>query len=186
MTTFQPLTIEQAPQQAKPRLIHAEKANGFQSNLLGVLAYAPTALEMYQTVAEINARSSLNIQEREVVQLVAATGNACTFCVAGHSALAKNKAKLAAEVIQALRDQAELPDPKLNALSTFTRLALVNKGAVDTPSILAFFAAGYSQENALDVLLGLSLATLCNYANSLANTELNSQLSAYQWDVPDA
>lgn len=47
MTNFQPLTIEQAPEQAKQRLSNAEKANGFSSNLLGVLAYAPTALETY-------------------------------------------------------------------------------------------------------------------------------------------
>lgn len=37
MTTyFKPLTSEQAPAEAKQRLINAEKANGFSSNLLGV------------------------------------------------------------------------------------------------------------------------------------------------------
>lgn len=187
MTTFfQPLTTEQAPEEAKQRLINAEKANGFSSNLLGVLAYAPTALEMYQTVSEINGRSSLNVQEREVVQLVAATDNGCTFCVAGHTALAKNKAKLAPEIVQALRDQAELPDTRLNALSTFARQALITKGAVDAQTTQAFFDAGFTQQNALDVLLGLSLATLCNYANSLARTELNSQLAAHQWEPKNA
>ena len=186
MTTFKPLTAEQAPEAAKQRLINAEKANGFSSNLLGVLAYAPTALEMYQTVSEINGRSSLNVQEREVVQLVAATDNGCTFCVAGHTALAKNKAKLSAEIVQALRDQAELPDAKLNAVSNFARQALITKGAVDEVTTQAFFDAGYTQQNALDVILGLSLATLCNYANSLARTELNSQLSAHQWEPKNA
>lgn len=187
MTTyFKPLTSEQAPEEAKQRLINAEKANGFSSNLLGVLAYAPTALEMYQTVSEINSRSSLNIQEREVVQLVAATDNGCTFCVAGHTALAKNKAKLAPEIVQALRDQAELPDARLNVLSTFARQALLTKGAVDVKTTQAFFDAGFTEQNALDVLLGLSLATLCNYANSLARTELNSQLAAHQWELKHA
>jgi len=182
MSYFKPLTAEQAPEEAKQLLINAEKANGFSSNLLGVLAYAPTALEMYQTVSDINSRSSLNIQEREVVQLVAATDNGCTFCVAGHTALAKNKAKLAPQIVQALRDQVELPDSRLNALSTFARHALITKGAVDTQTTQAFFDAGFTQQNALDVLLGFSLATLCNYANSLARTELNSQLEAYKWE----
>ena len=187
MTTyFQPLTSEQASEEAKQRLINAEKVNGFSSNLLGVLAYAPTALEMYQTVSEINSRSSLNVQEREVVQLVAATDNGCKFCVAGHTALAKNKAKLAPEIIQALRDQSELSDDRLNALSTFTRQALLTKGAVDEQITNAFFEAGFTEQNALDVLLGLSLATLCNYANSLARTELNSQLSVHKWEPKNA
>lgn len=186
MTNFQPLTIEQAPEQAKQRLSNAEKANGFSSNLLGVLAYAPTALETYQTVSEINSRSSLNVQEREVVQLVAATDNGCTFCVAGHTALAKNKAKLSPEIVEELRDQAALSDTKLNALSTFSRQVLLNKGAVDEAEIQAFFTAGYTQQQALDVILGLSLATLCNYANSLARTELNSQLAAHRWEPKNA
>ncbi|HLS50566.1 MAG TPA: carboxymuconolactone decarboxylase family protein, partial [Burkholderiaceae bacterium] len=43
----------------------------------------------------------------------------------------------------------------------------------------AFFKAGYSQENALDALLGVSLATLCNFANNLAQTPINSELKAY-------
>jgi len=187
MTTyFKPLTSEQAPEEAKQRLINAEKVNGFSSNLLGVLAYAPTALEMYQSVSEINSRSSLNVQEREIVQLVAATDNGCAFCVAGHTALAKNKAKLAPEIVQALRDQAELPDTRLNALSTFARQALLTKGAVDEQTTQAFFDAGFTEQNALDVLLGLSLATLCNYANSLARTELNSQLSPHKWEPKNA
>lgn len=187
MTTyFKPLTSEQAPEAAQQRLINAEKANGFSSNLLGVLAYAPTALEMYQTVSEINSRSSLNVQEREVVQLVAATDNGCTFCVAGHTALAKNKAKLDAEIIQALRDQSELPDTRLNALSHFARQALITKGAVDEQTLKAFFDAGFTEQNALDVILGLSLATLCNYANSLARTELNAQLQTYRWEPQNA
>ncbi|TCM61158.1 AhpD family alkylhydroperoxidase [Acinetobacter calcoaceticus] len=182
MSHFHPLTPENASAAAQPRLISAEKANGFQSNLLGVLAYAPTALEMYQTVSEINSRSSLNAQEREVVQLVAATDNGCRFCVAGHSALATHKAKLSTELIQALRNQAALPDAKLNALSVFSRQALAHKGAVSEQVLHDFFAAGYQQQHALDVLLGLSLAALCNYANNLAHTELNSQLAAYQWE----
>lgn len=120
------------------------------------------------------------------MQLVAATDNGCTFCVAGHTALAKNKAKLSPEIVEELRDQAALSDTKLNALSTFSRQVLLNKGAVDEAEIQAFFAAGYTQQQALDVILGLSLATLCNYANSLARTELNSQLATHRWEPKNA
>jgi hypothetical protein len=30
--------------------------------------------------------------------------------------------------------------------------------------------------------LGVSLATLCNFANNLARNELNPQLEAYRWE----
>lgn len=42
-----------------------------------------------------------------------------------------------------------------------------------------FFAAGYTDENALDVVLGVSLATLCNYANNLINTPIHPELQPY-------
>jgi hypothetical protein len=36
----------------------------------------------------------------------------------------------------------------------------------------------------LEVVLGVSLATLCNFANNLAQNELNPQLAAYRWTPP--
>lgn len=183
MSYFQPLSIEQAPKAAQARLILAEKANGFASNLLGVLAYAPTALESYQSLSEINQRNSLSPQQREVVQLVAATANGCAFCVAGHTALSLNKVKLDAALVQALRDQTELPEAQPNALAQFARTVLAHKGAVDEASLNDFFNAGFTAQHALDVILGLSLATLCNFANSLARTPLNTPLEKYQWSA---
>jgi alkylhydroperoxidase family enzyme len=44
-----------------------------------------------------------------------------------------------------------------------------------------FRAAGYGERQALDVILGVSLATLCNFANSLAQTPLNTELSPWAW-----
>ncbi|MBX6393810.1 MAG: carboxymuconolactone decarboxylase family protein, partial [Burkholderiales bacterium] len=39
--------------------------------------------------------------------------------------------------------------------------------------------AGYTQANALEVVLGVSLATLCNYANNLAQTPINPELQPF-------
>src|SRR3546814_1623671 len=49
---------------AKDRLLAAQKNNGFLPNLIGVLANAPTALETYQVVGAINARTGLTAAER--------------------------------------------------------------------------------------------------------------------------
>ena len=43
----------------------------------------------------------------------------------------------------------------------------------------AFFDAGYNEQQALEVVLGVALATLCNYANNLARTEINEQLQPF-------
>ncbi|WP_414959524.1 carboxymuconolactone decarboxylase family protein, partial [Pseudomonas aeruginosa] len=115
------LTLENAPEAALPFLQTALNNSGYIPNLLGVLANAPAALETYLTVSGLNAKASLGLPEREVVQLVAATTHGCDFCVAGHTAVARNKARLPEPVIEALRARGELPDARYEALADFTR-----------------------------------------------------------------
>lgn len=172
-------TVESAPAEAKARLDAAQKSSGFLPNLLGVLANAPTALETYQTVSAINARTGLSATEREVVQITAATRNGCGFCVAGHTAIARKKIQMPEDLLIALRGTKALSDPRLNALALFTLAIIEHKGRVSDDELQGFLAAGYTQASALEVVLGVSLATLCNYANNLAQTPINTELEAF-------
>src|SRR3546814_9991735 len=126
---------------ANDRLLAAQKYNSFLPNLIGVLANAPTALETYQVVCAINARTRLTASEREVVQITAATRNGCGFCVAGHTALARKKLAMPEEIIQALRNTNALSDPKLNALAQFTLAVIDLKGQVSDDELKDFLAA---------------------------------------------
>src|SRR3546814_2386489 len=83
------------------------------------------------------------------------------------------------EIIQALRNTNALSDPKLNALAQFTLAVIDLKGQVSDDELKDFLAAGYTQANALEVVLGVSLATLCHYANNLAKTPINPERQAY-------
>ncbi|MDO4232923.1 MAG: carboxymuconolactone decarboxylase family protein, partial [Lautropia sp.] len=161
-------TVESAPEAARPRVEAALKNNGFLPNLIAVLANSPAALEMYQEVGLINAKTSLTPAEREVVQITAAVDNGCGFCKAGHTALSRKKKLMDDAAIDALRDGAELADPKLAALARFTRAVMLHKGNVPDAQLAAFRAAGYDDAQVLEVILGVALATLCNYANNMA------------------
>jgi uncharacterized peroxidase-related enzyme len=176
-------TIEDAPPEAKAALTTAEKNNGFLPNLLRVLANAPTALEAYLTVSGINARSGLTLAEREAVQITAAATHGCGFCVAGHTAVAYKKAGLDEATVEALRALRPVPDPRLAAVATFTTAVISSRGRVPDAALEAFRAAGFSDGNALEIVLGVSLATLCNFANNLGQPPLNPQLEAYRWDA---
>lgn len=179
MANFQIHTIDTAPEAAKEALKTVQTNNGFIPNLIGVLANAPTALETYRTVGGINQRNSLTPTEREVVQITAAVTNGCGFCVAGHTAISIKQIKMPEDLLQALRNTTPIDDPKLNTLAKFTLAVIERKGKVGQTLLDEFFAAGYSQQNALDVVLGVSLATLCNYANNLAETPINPELQPF-------
>jgi uncharacterized peroxidase-related enzyme len=174
-------SLEDAPEAARPALANAEKNNGYLPNLLRVLANAPVALETYLTVGAINARASLNLAERETVQITAAATHGCGFCVAGHTAIATKKAKLNDDTVEALRGLAPIADRKLDAVARFTRAVIAHRGAVSDEALAEFKAAGYDDQAALEVVLGVSLATLCNFANNLGQPPLNAELEAYRW-----
>lgn len=174
-------TVETAPEAAKPRVEAALKNNGFLPNLIGVLANSPEALAFYQEVGKLNAATSLSAGEVEVVQIIAAKTNECGFCVAGHTKLATLKKLLSENAVAASRavDPAAFGDVRLSALATFTVAVMASKGAVSDAELQAFFDAGYNQQQAVEVVLGVALATLCNYTNNLAKTEINPELKDF-------
>src|SRR5450830_1764902 len=130
MTRITLQTLESAPADSQPLLAKAKAKNGFIPNLLAVLGNAPVALETYLTVSEINGRSSFTLAERETVQITAAALHGCSFCVAGHTAIAYKQGKLPEDLVNALRAQATLPDARLDALAVFTRAVIHGRGAV--------------------------------------------------------
>ena len=175
-------TIESAPEASRPYLEKALANNGFLPNLVASLANAPTALETYLTVAGINGRSGLTLAERETVQITAAAIHGCGFCVAGHTAVALKKAQLDAPVVESIREQQPITDARLDAVAVFTRAVIAARGAVSDKELNTFRTAGFTDANALEVVLGVSLATLCNFANNLSQNELNPELAAYRWE----
>ena len=177
LSKFQIHTIESAPEASQEALKIVQQNNGFIPNLIGVLANAPTALETYRTVGAINQRNSLTPTEREVVQITAAVSNGCDFCVAGHTAISIKQIKMPDDVLQALRKTSPITsDAKLDTLARFTLAVINTKGKVGEQLLNEFLNAGYTTQNALDVVLGVSLASLCNYANNLAQTPINNNM----------
>lgn len=173
-------TPESAPAASLPYIQRVLTNNGYLPNLVAVLANAPTALETYLTVTEINSRSSLTLPEREVVQITAASIHGCEFCVAGHTAIALKKAGLERALVGALQQRGLTGNARFDALAAFVRAVIVSRGAVADGEFSAFLAAGFNEAQAVEVVLGVSLASLCNFTNNLARSSINPELEAYR------
>lgn len=173
------LDQQSAPAASQPLVAKVLANNGFLPHLIGTLAHAPVALETYLTVSEINSRASLSLSERELVQITAARLNGCDFCVAGHSALALKKAQLPRDLVLKLQRGEATGEARLDALQAFTQAVIEQRGAVADAALQAFLAQGFGPQQVLEVLLGVSLATLCNYANVLAGNEINPELQPF-------
>jgi uncharacterized peroxidase-related enzyme len=173
-------TVDTAPAAARETLAGAKKSYGFVPNLLAVMAEAPALLKAYRTLSELFDQTSFNPSERQVVLLTASYENDCSYCVAAHSAVAGMQ-KVPADVIQAIRAGNPVPDPKLQALRRFTSVVVNTRGWPTETDLAAFQGAGYSRAQVLEVVLGVGMKTLSNYASHIADIPLDQAFAPAAW-----
>jgi len=180
MADFQIHKKDEAPEAARETLSKVEEKFGFVPNVVGVMAGAPPLAQGYVTLAGLFEQTSLSAVERQVVILAISTENGCDYCVAAHSTSAE-KAKVPAEVIEAVRAGKPIGDEKLEALRRFVQKTVASKGWPEKSELDAFLSAGYTEQNVLEVILGIGMKTLSNYTNHVAETPLDDAFAAKEW-----
>jgi alkylhydroperoxidase family enzyme len=180
MTTLKIHSIESAPEASKPFLENSQKAYGMIPGLHGVLAGSPGLLNAYQTLHELFVASSFNENELTVVWQTINVEHACHYCVPAHTGIA-HMMKVDNDIIESLRNETPLADAKLEALRTFTLSMVRNRGNVSEEELNAFYAAGYGEQQVLDIILGLSQKVISNYTNHIANTPVDAAFQKFAW-----
>jgi alkylhydroperoxidase family enzyme len=148
--------------------------------LHAVMAEAPELLEGYQVLHQLFLNSSFTGDEKTVVWQTINVEHACHYCVPAHTGIAKAM-KVADEISNALRDETPLPTAKLEALRDFTLAMVRQRGELEPKQMADFFAAGYTQQNALEVILGLSQKVMSNYVNHIAQTPIDEPFKRFAW-----
>lgn len=184
MIRFPAHTLDTAPKEALPLLKSAQEKLGFVPNLYAQLAEAPAALEAYFSLSAAFDKTSLTPVERQVVLLAVSVENQCEFCVAAHSMIARRMFRVPDAVVDALRASTTIPDPHLEALAMFAKEVVRARGWVAGAAVERFIGAGYTQQQALEVVLGVTMKTLSNYSNHLTGTQPNEQFAGETWKRP--
>ncbi len=137
---------------------------GFVPNLYAFYAKNETALADY--LALQNRKSTLRAKEREVINLVVSQVNNCEYCLAAHTAIGKMNGFSIEETVEIRQGKADF-DPKLNALAAFVKETAIDRGRPSTESVEAFFAAGYTEANLIDVVIVIGDKIVSNYIHSI-------------------
>jgi len=175
-----------APAASLPFIEGAEAMFGFLPNLHKILAESPAAHEAYSLLYKLSTeKTDLTPVEVQIVLMTANFHNSCHYCMAGHSMI-MTMLKAPQEIISALRDNLPINNSKLEALRTFARQLLESRGHVGDVALKTFLDAGYSNAQALDVLVCLSAKLLSNFTNAMAHTELDAPMKAMEWAPPVA
>ncbi len=185
MTRFTVHTEATAPEAAKPRLAEVKKAWGFIPTLHGTLAESPIALEAYDALFGLVAKSSFTPAEQQAAYLAVNVLHECEYCTAGHTYLAR-AAKLDEDAIQALRNSQPIADARLQALRSFAEGVVRERGFVGDAAVEAFLAAGFTRENLLEVVTIVATKTISNYVNHITHTPKESFMAdpSLAWTAP--
>jgi alkylhydroperoxidase family enzyme len=180
MTTLKIHNLETAPEGSKELLKQSLKSNGMIPGLHGVLAGSPGLLQAYQTLHKLFMETSFNKEELTVVWQTINVEHQCHYCVPAHTAIA-NMMKVDNAITEALRNETPLENSKLEALRTLTLTITRNRGHVTQEELTAFYAAGYQEQQVLEIILGLSQKVISNYTNHIANTPVDAPFQKFAW-----
>ncbi|MCV6547299.1 MAG: carboxymuconolactone decarboxylase family protein [Cohaesibacter sp.] len=144
------------------------------------MAESPALLDAYLSLSKIFATTSLSETERQIIAMSNNRLNGCTYCMAAHSVIAK-KGGVPEDVIEALRTNQSIQDPKLEALRQFAIEINESRGWPKESSIEALLAVGYSRQTVLEVILGTAYKVLSNYTNHVASTETDAVFQTAAW-----
>lgn len=179
MTAFPLHTFDSAPEGSVPLFEKSMKGFGMIPNLHAVMGASPSLLEAYQAVHALFMDTSLSTDEKTVVWQTINVEHECHYCVPAHTMIS-NMMGVDKEISDALRDNTPLPE-KLEALRSFTLKMLRQRGQVSDSDVDEFLSAGYSQQNILEVILGLSQKVMSNYVNHVAKTPTDAPFQEFEW-----
>ncbi len=175
---LEPVKLKNANDKQKEILEKAKKANGMIPNMYRNMVNLPGLQETYDKGYEsFRKESGFTAPEQEVVLLTISMDNSCQYCTAAHSYLAENVSKTPKEVIEAIREGKEIPDPRLKSLHEFTHIMDKSRGNPNPNQARAFLDAGYTEKHILGIILAQAVKTISNYSNHIFHTEIDEAFS---------
>ncbi|MER5254973.1 carboxymuconolactone decarboxylase family protein [Streptomyces sp. NPDC002855] len=159
-------TVETAPADSRAAMERTAAAFGKTPSAVARLAESPELLNGFLELSASFERTTLEPVAREVVIMTVAVRNDCHICVTMHTAKLR-KLGAGTEVIAALRDGRAPADERLEAVRQFTLEVLATAGGVGDEELKRFLAAGHTERNALEVVMGIGTYTMSTLANRL-------------------
>ena len=163
MNTIQVPTRDQVSPANQALFDQLKKGLGMVPNLYATLALSEHALGNY--LAFQNAKSSINGKAREVVNLVVSQVNGCQYCLAAHTVIGGMVGFKPEQILEIRRGGASF-DSRLDALAKLVKSIATERGHADPARVQAFFDAGWTPENLVDVIVVIGDKTVTNYLHA--------------------
>ncbi|MEV6634978.1 carboxymuconolactone decarboxylase family protein [Actinoplanes sp. NPDC051470] len=183
MTNYEIHTIDTAPDYAKQPFALLQEAFGFIPGVAGAMANSsPLLNSFFSAFGHFRGAGTFSPAERQVLLLSNAVANNSAWAVAFHTLEALADGVPPAEV-DAIRQRRLPTDARLAALSALTQALITTRGHLDEADTAAFLAAGFDRNQILEVVTGVAISAMTNYAATVADLPLEDRLLEHSWNV---
>jgi uncharacterized peroxidase-related enzyme len=144
---------------------------GMVPNLHATFAVAPAVLDAYLAYSDTLATGRLSATQREIIALTVGQANQCQYCLSAHTMIGKNLGLSDRQVEDARRGRSG--EPLDNAIAVFASILVAKDGIITDDELEGARRAGLDDELLLEILANVALNILTNYANHLAQTDID-------------
>lgn len=167
-----PANIAAAPEASRGSLEAVNKMLGSVPNMFRIIANSPQALQGYLGLNGALVTGALDAKTRERIALAVAQVNGCSYCLAAHTYLGTNLARLSDAEIEANR-RGTSEDQKAAVAVSFAVKLVSNRGKVAERDVAEVRAAGFSDAEIVEIVGHVAVNTLTNYINEALGTEID-------------
>ncbi|MGS1009124.1 carboxymuconolactone decarboxylase family protein [Achromobacter anxifer] len=157
------LDASSASADRKALLTQIHGAFGATPNMFKAVANSPAALQSMWGAFGALGGGVIPAKLGEQIAVAVADRNACEYCLAAHTALGR-KAGASAEEMAAAQG-GDAADPKTAAALRFALQLVEARGQVSAADVQAVRAAGYSDQEIVEILAHVALNLFTNYVN---------------------
>jgi uncharacterized peroxidase-related enzyme len=160
------------PTQTKATLEHYERNLGVIPNFFSLIARSPDVLNAEANMQAVLGKS-LGHDTRERLHIMTAEVNGCNYCLSVHSYVGGKFNHLSKEEME-LNRQGHSTDPKADAALQFGYKVAKSRGHVTDADFEAVRAAGFTDEQIIDIVAETAFGFTTNLFNNTFKTDIDS------------
>jgi uncharacterized peroxidase-related enzyme len=173
MTRLTTINPAEATGAAAELFANIKKAAGKVPNLYATVGtLSPDSLGLVLATEGVLGKSSLSKVDIEAIKLTVSEVSGCDYCLAAHTIMGK-MAGLQPDVMLNVRAGAVTGDAKRDALVHFVRTLVKTSGTTPASEVEAVRAAGYTEQQLIEIALAITSITFTNLVNRINDTTLD-------------
>lgn len=167
--------IASGPERSKPLLQSSIDGFGFIPNQSAYMANSPALLKSYQLAHDEFGSSTLTDTEKAVVWITCGTVFNCEYTISAHTFIALSQG-VDNDVIKKIKEAPEALDSKNKVLAQFVRKVIFSSNEkITRRDCLPLIENGFTNEQVLDAILGVSQKFMSINLNSIANPQIDEK-----------